>query len=902
MSKNISSYNYNKQVIIVHLLAIILLIPFLSFGNTIKKTDSLPGALLSYVDKNAAIQPVHTAEEWQIKRGQILDSMQAVMGALPQRKHLPPLNIQTIDSLITKNYTRYTIRFTVAENEKLPAYLYVPIQQAAITKRPAILALHETGMGGKQITDGQTGKPNLAYAAALAERGYVVIAPDYPGFGDMAAYDFKNDGYQSGTMKSIFDNMRCVDLLELRGDVDPNSIGVIGHSLGGHTAIFTAAFDTRLKVVVSSCGWTLLPNYFNGDTAAAKKNGGKLWPWAQERYMPLMRDKYNLDPAKIPFDFDAIIATIAPRAFFSNSPVNDANFNIAGVKKGITNAATVYHLLQADGNLQVHYPDSKHDFPTEVRFQAYHFIDSVLGFTPALQTGYSYQENPHYFKRMELFATQKEQKDVVLLGNSLTERGQWDAILAGKAVANRGIGSDITEGYIHRLNEVFALKPTLCFIEGGVNDLAHGIAQNIIISNLTLLVDGLRSHNIIPVLHTVTLVASNYRSLDPAIFNRSIKKLNLAIAALAKEKKVSLIDLNKKITDGQFLLKKYAIEDGIHYTAATYDLWGKEIKKILRQEKAGWVLEQPHADWLPRDSQGELVYRKKMWILGGWFNSYEAPPRDVWNSGNGRAWKKVTDTAAWIHSDLAMWVVFKNKMWMMGGWYKGRLEGHSASNQVWSSTDGVKWTSETNAAAWSPRVAAALVAFKGKLWLLGGTENYYFGDNKSLKNDVWCTSNGKDWTLVTADAGWQPRAYHQAAVLNGKMYLFGGGNYTPEYFAFNDVWSSEDGAHWTKVCDAPWHERIWFSSVVYRNRIWVMGGWSGNPYKNWSDVWYSDNGKQWTPYTSLPVWAERHEPSAFVFKDKIWMAGGMTPPLVNDVWSLKLPANWKPGANTLIKK
>lgn len=229
---------------------------------------------------------------------------------------------------------------------------------------------------------------------------------------------------------------------------------------------------------------------------------------------------------------------------------------------------------------------------------------------------------------------------------------------------------------------------------------------------------------------------------------------------------------------------------------------------------------------------------------------------------------------------------------MMGGWYKGRLEGHSASNEVWSSTDGIQWTAETKAAAWSPRVAGAVVEFKGKLWLLGGIEDYYFGNNKSLKNDVWCTPNGKDWTLVTADAGWTPRAYHQAAVLNGKIYLFGGGNYTPAYFALNDVWSSEDGEHWTKVCDAPWHERIWFSSVVYRNRIWVMGGWSGDPYKNWSDVWYSEDGKQWTQYASLPVWAARHEPSAFVFKDKIWIAGGMTPPLVNDVWSLQLPSNW----------
>ncbi|HAW29647.1 MAG TPA: galactose oxidase, partial [Planctomycetaceae bacterium] len=45
-----------------------------------------------------------------------------------------------------------------------------------------------------------------------------------------------------------------------------------------------------------------------------------------------------------------------------------------------------------------------------------------------------------------------------------------------------------------------------------------------------------------------------------------------------------------------------------------------------------------------------------------------APPRDVWNSADGKNWKLVTKEAPWIHSDLPMTVVFKDKMWLMGGW------------------------------------------------------------------------------------------------------------------------------------------------------------------------------------------------------------------------------------------
>ena len=311
------------------------------------------------------------------------------------------------------------------------------------------------------------------------------------------------------------------------------------------------------------------------------------------------------------------------------------------------------------------------------------------------------------------------------------------------------------------------------------------------------------------------------------------------------------------------------------------------------QQNPDWIQESPAVAWQARDSQAELVYNNKLWIFGGWFNSKEAPPRDVWNSADGKKWNLINNSAPWIHSDLSMSIVFKNKMWMMGGWYNGRLEGHSASNQVWSSTDGIKWKSETDKAAWTPRIASAILEFKGKIWILGGTENYYFGDNKSLKNDVWYSSNGKDWKLATANAGWSPRAYHQAAVLKGKIYVFGGGNYVPEYHALNDVWSSEDGINWVKeISSAPWHERLWFNSVVYRNRIWVMGGWSNNPYKNHQDVWFTKDGKTWEEYKSDKVWKERHEASTFVFKDKIWIAGGMNPPLVNDVWSLRLPEAW----------
>jgi hypothetical protein len=74
--------------------------------------------------------------------------------------------------------------------------------------------------------------------------------------------------------------------------------------------------------------------------------------------MPRIRDVYKLDVDRVPFDFYEVVAALAPRAFFSNSPVGDYNFAVAGVKKAAVKAREVYALLGAADRLQVRYPNA----------------------------------------------------------------------------------------------------------------------------------------------------------------------------------------------------------------------------------------------------------------------------------------------------------------------------------------------------------------------------------------------------------------------------------------------------------------------------------------------------------------------------------------------------------------
>jgi pimeloyl-ACP methyl ester carboxylesterase len=226
---------------------------------------------------------------------------------------------------------------------------------------------HQTIAIGKAEPAGLGTNPDLDYARELAEQGYVTIAPDYPNFGEYQR-DVYAMGYASASMKAIWNNIRAVDVLTERSEVDPERIGVNGHSLGGHNAIFTALFEPRIRAIVSSCGFNAFPDYFRGDITG----------WSHGGYMPRLRTHYGLDLHKIPFDFPELIGALAPRAFFTNSPLHDTNFAVEGVRVCLASARPIYALLGEPDQLQGIFPDAGHAFPPSSRQAAFAFLDRSL--------------------------------------------------------------------------------------------------------------------------------------------------------------------------------------------------------------------------------------------------------------------------------------------------------------------------------------------------------------------------------------------------------------------------------------------------------------------------------------------------------------------------------------------
>jgi cephalosporin-C deacetylase-like acetyl esterase len=170
-------------------------------------------------------------------RSAIRKKMEKVMGPLPGPERKVPLDVTDVSEEKLDGYVRKKVSFAVERGDRVPAWLLVPLDKPAgvNARRPAMLCLHQTIAIGKDEPVGLGKQASKQQALHLVQRGFVCLAPDYPSFGEYR-YDFqaafKRGDYQSGTMKAVWNNMRAVDYLQSLPEVDPERIGVIGHSLG----------------------------------------------------------------------------------------------------------------------------------------------------------------------------------------------------------------------------------------------------------------------------------------------------------------------------------------------------------------------------------------------------------------------------------------------------------------------------------------------------------------------------------------------------------------------------------------------------------------------------------------------------------------------------------------------
>jgi hypothetical protein len=270
---------------------------------------------------------------------------------------------------------------------------------------------------------------------------------------------------------------------------------------------------------------------------------------------------------------------------------------------------------------------------------------------------------------------------------------------------------------------------------------------------------------------------------------------------------------------------------------------------------------------------------------------------EVWSSSNGFIWnrtKKNTFTnknfdkiSDWEGRHTAGYVVFKKKMWIIGG---DLNQGHFQFD-VWNSSNGKKWDhiNLNSPVPWGPRVLHYTTVFKNKIWIMGGqTIPQFAKSEEKFYNDVWNTKDGIKWIQISDNNPWKPRGMIGGSVVfQEKMWIIGGGIYdtpsTPKRKFYNDIWNTKDGINWSLISkNAPWEARQYHDITVWDNKLWIIGG-VNKQLKNLNDVWFSENGLNWIELPNTP-WRERHAASIFVFKNSLWVVAGNN--MENDVWKL----------------
>jgi lysophospholipase L1-like esterase len=195
---------------------------------------------------------------------------------------------------------------------------------------------------------------------------------------------------------------------------------------------------------------------------------------------------------------------------------------------------------------------------------------------------YKYSDNPGYAVRRSLFKVYRPTNiKTVMLGDSITYEADWNELLSRNDIANRGIGSDITEGFLGRLSDIYTLNPEVCFIMGGINDIGRGIPVKTIFANYTNIIKALKDNNIRPVIQSTLHVSTKQHNWKG--INRRVDELNALLKEYAQAHGVSFIDVNSVLSVNGALKSSYTY-DGIHLLGNGYDTWKELIAKELSEK------------------------------------------------------------------------------------------------------------------------------------------------------------------------------------------------------------------------------------------------------------------------------------------------------------------------------
>jgi hypothetical protein len=308
---------------------------------------------------------------------------------------------------------------------------------------------------------------------------------------------------------------------------------------------------------------------------------------------------------------------------------------------------------------------------------------------------------------------------------------------------------------------------------------------------------------------------------------------------------------------------------------------------------------QVSASGLPsvRDGAFGFSIGSKHYICLGWISG-NTRYTDFYQSVNlaGTTWSSVGNIAnTEPKHTVASFITPSAAYFVNGDIFNIQIEG--AYQKDSHKFNGTSWTRQAVDAGAGEFSVMGAAYHDSAFYLIGGQKRYDY--NLGNSSDVYKSTND---CVSFSNIGSHPfdggNLWGSLVSFNGKLWKIGGGQYWDGDINLRtyptQIYSSTNGTSWTNEGTFPGAGRQYHQTVVFDNKIWVIGGFNHN-FTDWNrkDVWYSSDGVNWTELTGTP-WLNRHAHTCWVADNAIWMFGGSASTggsggsQVNQLWKLTI--------------
>ena len=200
-----------------------------------------------------------------------------------------------------------------------------------------------------------------------------------------------------------------------------------------------------------------------------------------------------------------------------------------------------------------------------------------------------FAQSEYNFQRRSLFEKLPvTSKDIVFLGNSITDGGEWNELLANPRVKNRGISGDRSSWMLDRLDPIINGHPKKLFLMIGTNDLAVGITPEEVAANVEKLLDRFAEESPWTKIYVQSILPVNGVDTKAKPKNHwkkgaEIIETNRLLETLCEGRKnVMYVDVYSALVDEKGMLDKQYTNDGLHLMGEGYLAWKTVIEKFVR--------------------------------------------------------------------------------------------------------------------------------------------------------------------------------------------------------------------------------------------------------------------------------------------------------------------------------